>query len=146
MTKKIQIYKNNMKMIRYYLNIAKHRSTLSCAVKKKVGCVITKNSTLISDGYNRPPAGYDNKCEDLNNKTKWYVIHAEADAILKLTKSNISSNDSTLYTTLSPCRDCAKLILESNISRVYYIEEYKDKTGIIFLNNNSVACHQIHLN
>lgn len=146
MTKKIQIYKNNMKMIRYYLNIAKHRSTLSCAIKKKVGCVIIKNSTLISDGYNRTPAGYDNKCEDFNNKTKWYVIHAEADAILKLSKSSASSNDSTLYTTLSPCKDCAKMILESNISQVYYIEEYKDKTGIIFLNNNGVVCHQISLN
>ena len=130
MSKKIEVYK---KIKRYNL---KYLSNLSHAKRKKVGCIIVKNGSIISDGYNGTPKGFNNKCEDSSGKTKWYVMHAEANAILKLSKSNNSS----IGSTLSPCRDCAKLILQAEVEKVYYNELYKDTTGIDFLENNGITC------
>jgi dCMP deaminase len=140
MCKKVEIYKKQKRYNDKYLELAKCWSKLSHAKRKKVGCIIVKNGSIISDGYNGTPKGFDNKCEDSDGKTKWYVMHAEANAILKLSKSNNSSIGSTLYTTLSPCRECAKLILQAEVEKVYYNERYKDTTGIDFLENNGIVC------
>jgi dCMP deaminase len=140
MSKKVEIYKKKTRYNNKYLELARCWSNLSHAKRKKVGCIIVKNGSIISDGYNGTPKGFNNECEDSNGKTKWYVIHAEANAILKLSKSNNSSSGSTLYTTLSPCRECAKLILQAEIKKVYYNERYKDTTGIDFLGNNGITC------
>jgi dCMP deaminase len=127
-----------------YLEIAQVWSDLSHAKRKKVGCIIVKDDMIISDGYNGTPAGLDNKCEDDSGKTKWYVIHAEANAILKLSRSHNSSVGATLYSTLSPCKDCAKMILQAGIKEVYYKEKYKDSDGINFLNSCNVKCELIN--
>jgi dCMP deaminase len=116
---------------------------MSYAKRKQVGAVIVKDNTIISDGYNGTPVGFDNNCEDDLGKTHWYVLHAEANAITKLAKSNVSCSDSTLYITLSPCKECSKLIIQSGIKKVVYLEKYKDTTGLDFLGNFNVECIQI---
>ena len=122
-----------------YIEIAQKISELSFAERKKVGCIIVKDTVIISDGFNGTPSGYENTCEDTDNKTKWYVLHAEANAITKLVRiGGISAVGATLYLTLSPCKDCAKLILQSGISKVIYLEEYRDKTGIEFLQKSRI--------
>ena len=88
---------------------------------------------IISDGYNGTPTGFDNACEDENNYTKWYVLHAEANAIMKVSASTQSSEGATLYITLSPCKECSKLIFQSGIKRLVYHKAYKDESGIKFL-------------
>ena len=98
---------------------------------------------IISDGYNGTPTGLENNCEDDEGYTKWYVLHAEANAILKVANSTQSSSGSTLYVTLSPCKECSKLIYQSGIKRVVYINEYKDRTGLDFLINAGVQVDQI---
>lgn len=123
-----------------YLEIAKVISQLSHAKRKKVGCLIVKNSVIISDGFNGTPTGYENECEDCEGNTKWYTLHAEANAITKLVRTGgISAEGSTLYLTLSPCKECSKLILQSGISRVLYTEEYRDKSGIDFLRSSNIS-------
>ena len=127
-----------------YLEVAQKISELSHANKKKVGSIIVKNSVIISDGYNGTPSGYENKCEDQNGKTKWYTLHSEANAITKLVRTGgISAKNATLYTTLSPCKECAKLILQSGINNVFYLEEYKDKMGIDFLSKSGINICQL---
>ena len=126
-----------------YLEIAEKISELSHANKKKVGCILVKNGLIISDGYNGTPTGYENECEDCDGNTKWYILHSEANAITKLVRTGgISAENSTLYTTLSPCKECAKLILQSGISTVIYKEQYRDTTGIDFLNNSGIKVYQ----
>ena len=98
---------------------------------------------IISDGYNGTPTGFDNNCEDDENYTKWYVLHAEANAITKVSSSTQSSKGATLYVTLSPCRDCSKLIFQAGIIRVVYYEEYKDRSGLDFLIEGGVEVTQI---
>ena len=123
-----------------YLEIAKVISELSHAKRKKVGSLIVKNSVIISDGFNGTPTGYENECEDYEGNTKWYTLHAEANAITKLVRTGgISAEGSTLYLTLSPCKECSKLILQSGISRVLYTEEYRDKCGIDFLRSSNIS-------
>lgn len=126
-----------------FINICSQYAEMSYATKKKVGAVIVKNNTIISDGYNGTPCGFDNKCEDENGETYWYVLHAEANAITKLARSNVNCENSTLYVTLSPCKECSKLIIQSGISRVIYKELYKDSTGIDFLGKFNIECKQI---
>ncbi len=128
-----------------YLEIAKSISELSHAKRKKVGCIIVKNSVIISDGFNGTPKGHENECEDDKGNTKWYTLHAEANAITKLVRNGgVSALNSTLYLTLSPCKECSKLILQSGISNVYYLEKYRDTSGIDFLKNSGVnVCHYI---
>ena len=105
-------YKTKEKQLRYdraYLRMAAEWGALSHCERKQVGALIVKDSMIISDGYNGTPTGFDNCCEDENEKTQWYVLHAEANAIMKVAKSTNNSNGATLYITLSPCRECSKL-------------------------------------
>ena len=118
---------------------------LSYCKRRKVGAIIVKNRMIISDGYNGTPTGFENVCEDEGNYTKWYVLHAEANAILKVASSTQSCNGATLYVTLSPCRECSKLIHQSGISRVVYSVAYKDLSGVEFLQKAGVIVNQISL-
>ena len=118
---------------------------LSYCKRRQVGAIIVKNRMIISDGYNGTPTGFENVCEDEKNYTKWYVLHAEANAILKVASSTQSCDGATLYVTLSPCRECSKLIHQSGISRVVYSEAYKDLSGVEFLKKAGVIVNQIVL-
>lgn len=115
-----------------FLNIAKEISTLSKCNRSKVGAILIKDGNIISMSYNGTPAGMDNCCEK-DNITLPHVIHAEMGAILKAAKTGNSVDGSTLYLTLSPCLDCSKLILQSGIKRVVYLNEYRNPQGIDFL-------------
>ena len=119
-----------------YLKMAMEWAKLSYCERKKVGSLIVKDRMIISDGYNGTPSGFENKCEDENGKTHWYVLHAEANALLKLASSTQSAKGATLYITLSPCKECTKLILQAGISKVVYIDEYSDDDGISFLRDH----------
>lgn len=127
---------NEAKQERYdraYLKMALEWAKLSHCERKKVGALLVKDGMLISDGYNGTPSGFPNVCETDEGETHWYVLHAEANAITKIAKSTNNAKDSTLYITMSPCKDCCKLILQSGIKRMVYIDEYKDTTAIAFL-------------
>ncbi len=140
--------KELLKQLRYdeaYLKMAESWSKLSHCSRKKVGAIIVKDEMIISDGYNGTPGGFDNCCEDENGDTLWYVLHAEANAILKVAKSTNNCKGATLYLTLSPCKDCSKLILQAGITKVVYRHAYKDEEGIAFLKNAGVAVFQIEL-
>lgn len=126
-----------------YLAMAKRWGELSHCTRKKVGALIVKDRMIISDGYNGTPTGFENPCEDEENYTKWYVLHAEANAILKVASSTQSCKGATLYLTLSPCRECSKLIHQSGIKRVVYERPYKDTTGIEFLAKAGVEIVQL---
>lgn len=126
-----------------FLKIAKIYSENSYSKKKKVGAIVVKDNTIISDGYNGTPVGYRNECEDNSGNTHWYVLHAEANAILKLSKSTQTCDGATLYLTMSPCKECTKLIIQSGIKRVVYTEKYRDTSGIDFLGNFNIACQEI---
>jgi dCMP deaminase len=121
-----------------YLRIAKEWSKLSYCKRKQVGAIIVRDRMIISDGYNGTPSGFENCCEEEDGLTKWYVLHAEANAISKVARSTQSCEGATLYITLSPCKDCSKLIHQSGIKRVVYHEEYKDCSGINFLRKAGV--------
>jgi len=129
-----------------YLEMAAVWGQLSYCKRKKVGALIVKDRTIISDGYNGTPSGFENVCEDDDHNTKWYVLHAEANAILKVAASTQSCKGATLYITLSPCRECSKLIHQSGIIRVVYAKEYKDTSGLEFLKKAGVALSEIPLN
>jgi|TARA_B100001250_G_scaffold165598_1_gene142540 dCMP deaminase len=116
-----------------YLKMALEWAKLSHCKRRQVGALIVKKRMIISDGFNGTPTGFDNICEDDNNYTKWYVLHAEANAIMKVSASTQSSEGATLYITLSPCKECSKLIFQSGIKRLVYHKEYKDNSGIEFL-------------
>ena len=118
---------------------------LSYCKRRQVGAIIVKNRMIISDGYNGTPTGFENVFEDEENYTKWYVLHSEANAILKVASSTQSCDGATLYVTLSPCRECSKLIHQSGISRVVYSEAYKDLSGVEFLKKAGVIVDQIPL-
>jgi dCMP deaminase len=136
------------KQLRYdtaYLNMAKEWSKLSHCERRQVGAIIVKDQVIISDGYNGTPTGFDNCCENEEGETKWYVLHAEANALMKLSKSTNSSKGATLYITLSPCKDCAKLILQAGINRVVYLSEYKDCSGLEFLRNAKIELEHIEI-
>ncbi|MFN3951331.1 MAG: deoxycytidylate deaminase [Thermaurantimonas sp.] len=127
---------------RAYLRMAQHWAQLSHCTRKKVGALIVKDRMIISDGYNGTPSGFENECEDENGETKWYVLHAEANAILKVAGSTQSCRGATLYLTLSPCRDCAKLIHQAGIRRLVYIRDYSDSSGLEFLRKAGVEICQ----
>jgi dCMP deaminase len=128
-----------------YLEMTKIWSELSHSKRTKVGAILVKDNTIIADGYNGTPKGFENNCEDEHNNTKWYVLHAEANAILKVARSTQSSENSTLYLTLSPCKECSKLIVQAGIKRVLYISEYRDTTGIDFLQKIGIDCEKIDI-
>ena len=123
---------------RAYLKMAKTWGELSYCKRKKVGALIVKDKMIISDGYNGTPSGFENVCEDDENYTKWYVLHAEANAILKVAASTQSCKGATLYITLSPCKECSKLIHQSGLIRVVYSKAYKDTSGLDFLKRAGV--------
>ena len=126
-----------------YLKMALEWAKLSYCKRKQVGALIVKDRTIISDGYNGTPSGFENCCEDENNQTKWYVLHAEANAILKISRSTQSCEGATLYLTLSPCKECSKLIFQSGIKRVVYIQDYSDNEGLVFLKDAGVETLKI---
>ena len=128
-----------------YLKMAETWGKLSYCKRRQVGAIIVKNRMIISDGYNGTPTGFENVCEDEENYTKWYVLHAEANAILKVASSTQSCDGATLYVTLSPCRECSKLIHQSGISRVVFSVAYKDLSGVEFLKKAGVVVNQIAL-
>jgi dCMP deaminase len=123
--------------------MAQEWAKLSYCKRKQVGALIVKDRMIISDGYNGTPSGFENCCEDGEGKTHWYVLHAEANAILKLAASTQSAKGATLYLTLSPCKECSKLILQAGITRLVYINEYSDDDGIAFLRNHNIEIEQI---
>ena len=123
--------------------MAREWGNLSYCERRKVGALIVKDRMIISDGYNGTPTGMENICEDEENYTKWYVLHAEANAIMKVASSTQSCSGATLYVTLSPCKDCSKLIYQAGIVRVVYIDQDKDTTGIDFLKDAGVEVVQI---
>ena len=126
-----------------YLKMALEWAKLSYCKRKQVGALIVKDRTIISDGYNGTPSGFENCCEDENNQTKWYVLHAEANAILKISRSTQTCEGATLYLTLSPCKECSKLIFQSGIKRVVYIQDYSDNEGLAFLKDAGVEILKI---
>lgn len=121
-----------------YLKMANEWGQLSHCIRKKVGALIVKDRMIISDGYNGTPSGFENYCEDEEGYTKWYVLHAEANAILKVASSTQSCKGATLYITLSPCQQCSKLIHQAGIRRVVYANAYKDRSGLDFLEKAGV--------
>ncbi len=126
-----------------YLRMATIWAENSYCVRRKVGAIIVKNQMIISDGYNGTPAGFENVCEDEQGLTKPYVLHAEANAITKVARSNNSSDGSTLYVTASPCVECAKLIIQAGIRRVVFNELYRITDGIDLLERAGIECVHI---
>lgn len=126
-----------------YLRIASEWSKLSYCQRKQVGAIIVRDRMIISDGYNGTPSGFENCCEDTEGLTQWYVLHAEANAILKVARSTQSCENATLYITLSPCKECSKLIHQSGIKRVVYKNGYRDTSGIDFLVKAGIEVYQI---
>lgn len=125
--------------------MAQEWAKLSYCERRKVGAIIVKDRMIISDGYNGTPSGFENCCEDEDGKTQWYVLHAEANAILKLASSTQSAKGATLYLTLSPCKECSKLILQSGIKKIVYIDDYSDNDGINFLKSHGIEVGKIPL-
>ena len=128
---------------RRYLRMAAIWAENSYCQRRKVGAIIVKDSMIISDGYNGTPSGFENVCEDEYGVTKPYVLHAEANAITKVARSNNSSDGATLYITASPCVECSKLIIQAGIRRVVYNELYRITDGIELLRRAGVECVQI---
>ncbi|MEW7289041.1 deoxycytidylate deaminase [Aquimarina sp. 2304DJ70-9] len=135
--------KKQLKYDKAYLRIAREWGKLSHCERKKVGAVIVKDRMIISDGFNGTPTGFENPCENEEGYTKWYVLHAEANAISKVASSTQSCRDATLYITLSPCKECSKLIHQAGIKRIVYQIDYKDNSGLTFLAKAGVEIEQI---
>ncbi len=134
------------KQLRYdkaYLRIAQEWGKLSHCKRKQVGALIVKDRMIISDGYNGTPTGFENCCEDDEGYTKWVVLHAEANAILKVASSTQSCKGATLYITLSPCKECSKLIHQAGIVRVVYNKGYRDDSGLQFLEKAGIELEYI---
>lgn len=129
-----------------YLQIAEIISKRSYCLRKQVGCVIVKDDMIISDGYNGTPSGFENICEDTDNITHQYVLHAEANALTKLAKSTNDSRGSTLYVTMSPCYECSKLIIQTAIVRVVFRETYRVCNGLDLLRKAGIEVvhHPLH--
>ena len=130
-----------------HMKVAEVYAELSSAVKLKVGCVIVKNNRIISIGYNGMPSGWDNTCEHTEDgwlTTKREVLHAETNAIAKLAQSTESGKDAELYVTVSPCMDCAKLIYQTGISKVFYKYEYRNRYGLDFLSKCGIIVNQLN--
>lgn len=127
-----------------YLRMARIWAENSYCQRRKVGALVVKDKMIISDGYNGTPSGFENVCEDEDNVTKPYVLHAEANAITKLARSSNNSEDSTLYVTAAPCLECSKLIIQSGIKRVVYAEKYRLEDGVNLLKRAGIEV--IYLN
>jgi len=127
-----------LKLDERYLRMATVWAENSYCIRRQVGALLVKDKMIISDGYNGTPSGFENVCEDENNKTKAYVLHAEANAITKIAKSHNSSEGATLYVTSSPCLECAKLIIQAGIRRVVFSESYRVNDGVELLERAKV--------
>ena len=127
-----------------YIRMARIWAENSYCQRRQVGALVVKNKAIISDGYNGTPSGFENICEDDNNVTKPYVLHAEANAITKLARSHNSSDGATLYVTASPCIECAKLIIQAGIKRVVYSEHYRLEDGINLLKRANIKVEYIN--
>lgn len=138
-----QINEKQETLDKRYLRMASIWAENSYCQRRKVGAIIVKNQMIISDGYNGTPAGFENICEDSDGITKPYVLHAEANAITKVARSNNSSDNATLYVTASPCVECAKLIIQAGIKRVVFNELYRVTDGLELLARAGVEC--VHL-
>ncbi|PQJ75611.1 deoxycytidylate deaminase [Polaribacter gangjinensis] len=139
---------NDEKQLKYdiaYLKMAQEWGKLSHCKRKQVGALIVKDRMIISDGFNGTPTGFDNCCEDESGATKWEVLHAEANAILKVAASTQSCKNATLYITMSPCTQCSKLIHQAGIKRVVYANAYKDPSGLDFLEKAGVEINHLPL-
>ena len=128
-----------------YLKMAAIWSFNSYCKRRKVGALLVKDKMIISDGYNGTPSGFENVCEDENNHTKPYVLHAEANAITKVAKSGNSSDGATMYVTSSPCLECAKLIIQAGIKRVVYTENYRSEDGINLLKRAGIEIKNVEI-
>ena len=133
---------DNTKFDHSYLEMAEVWAQNSYCKRRKVGALLVKERTIISDGYNGTPSGFENICDDENGVTKPYVLHAEANAITKVAKSGNSSQGATLYVTASPCAECAKLIIQSGITRVVYRDAYRLTDGIDLLKRAGITVEQ----
>lgn len=129
-----------------YMRMALIWAENSYCTRRQVGALIVKNKMIISDGYNGTPAGFENVCEDEHGLTKPYVMHAEANAITKIARSNNSSEGATMYVTASPCIECAKLIIQSGIKRVVYAEKYRLEDGLELLKRAHIEVIYINPN
>lgn len=138
--------KKQIDLDKRYLRMAKIWSENSYCQRRQVGALIVKNKMIISDGYNGTPAGFENMCEDEEGRTYPYVLHAEANAITKVAKSNNSSNGATMYVTTSPCIECAKLIIQAGIVRLVYSENYRLDDGIQLIKRAGIDVCYIDLN
>ncbi|MCK5538298.1 MAG: dCMP deaminase family protein [Bacteroidales bacterium] len=128
-----------------YLKMAQIWADNSYCKRRKVGALLVKDNMIISDGYNGTPSGFENVCEDDNKLTKNYVLHAEANAITKVAKSNNSSSGSTLYVTTSPCMECSKLIIQAGIKRVVFVEKYRITDGLDLLDRAGIELDHFEL-
>ena len=140
------IEKKQLKYDTAYLKMAFEWGKLSHCKRKQVGALIVKDRMIISDGFNGTPTGFDNCCEDEEGLTKWEVLHAEANAILKVASSTQSAKNATLYITLSPCTQCSKLIHQAGIKRVVYAKAYRDTSGINFLEKAGIEINHLEVN
>jgi dCMP deaminase len=123
------------------MRMALEWANLSYCKRAKVGTLIVKDGMIISDGFNGSPTGLPNECEDCDNNTHWYVLHSEANAILKCAKNGVSCKDATIYLTHSPCKECSKLIYQSKIKRLVYNFDYRDTNGIDFLRESGLEIY-----
>ena len=137
--------KKQLELDKRYIRMASIWAENSYCQRRKVGALIVKDKMIISDGYNGTPSGFENVCEDENNLTKPYVLHAEANAITKIARSN-NSDGSTMYVTASPCIECAKLIIQAGIKRVVYSEHYRLEDGIELLKRAGIEVIYTELN
>jgi len=126
-----------------YLEMARVWAKNSYCKRRQVGAILVKDKMIISDGYNGTPSGFENVCEDENDKTKSYVLHAEANAITKVAKSSNSSQDATLYVTAAPCIECAKLIIQAGIKRVVYTDDYRLEEGLNLLKRAGIEVEKM---
>ena len=139
---------NNEKQLKLderYLKMAMIWAENSYCTRRQVGALLVKDKMIISDGYNGTPSGFENVCEDENNKTKPYVLHAEANAITKVAKSNNSSEGATLYVSSSPCLECSKLIIQAGIKRVVFSEQYHMNDGVELLERAKIEVIKVEL-
>ena len=127
-----------------YMKMTLEWAKQSYCQRAKVGALIVKDNMIISDGYNGTPSGFENSCE-IGNETKWEVLHAEANAILKCAKHGTSCSGATLYLSMSPCKNCSKLIHQAGIKRVVYLDSYSDNSGVYFLESAGVKVEKIEL-
>ena len=128
-----------------YLKMAAIWAQNSYCKRRQVGAILVKDKMIISDGYNGTPSGFENNCEDENNKTKPYVLHAEANAITKVAKSGNSSDGATMYVTSSPCMECSKLIIQAGIKRVVFTDNYRLEDGIELLKRANIEVVQVEI-